>query len=258
MKKPVLESPEQMPETPKMPVADEVMAEAAPIEEAPLEEAPIEAEAVPEDLQAKISELEAYKAANEESNQKIMDVLDAEPVLAKIIQDISMGATFREAIARHIDPEELIAMEGDPDFESWEKNRTSRTEEMIKRKQFSDELAANQEMTKAEIREFATENNMSQEQAVEFLGKIDEMLSGLYAGKIDRKTLAFLKKAVDADQMVADAKEEGEIAGRNAKIKETIAPAKVGDGLPKITASEDNPTPEPPKKQSYIDRLKNS
>ena len=185
-----------------------------------------------------------------------MDVLDAEPVLAKIIQDISMGATFREAIARHIDPEELTATEGDPDFEAWEKNRTARTDEMAKRNQFGEELAANQEMTKSEIREFAAENSMSQEQAIEFLGKIDEMLSGLYAGRIDRKTLAFLKKAVDADQMVADAKEEGEIAGRNTKIKETIAPAKVGDGLPKIAASEDNPTPEPPKKQSYIDRIK--
>lgn len=252
MKKPVEEVAEQMPVTPETPVTDEVMAEAAPVEA----ESPVEAGPTMEELQAKIAELEAYKATNEESNQKIMDVLDAEPVLAKIIQDISVGATFREAIARHIDPEELTATEGDPDFEAWEKNRTARTDEMTKRKQFSDELSANQEMTKAEIQAFADENGMTQETAIEFLGKVDELLKNVYAGIIDRKTLNFLKKAIDADQMVAEAKEEGEIAGRNTKIKETIAPAKVGDGLPKITAAEDNITPEPPKKKGYIESLK--
>ena len=208
-----------------------------------------------EQLIAENKELLAYKDANEKANQKIMDALDAEPVLAKIIQDISMGASFQAAIARHIDPEDIVAQEGDPDYNAWEENRKARSEEMGKRKEFADRLAANQEMTKAEIKAFAEENGMSNEQAIEFLGQVDELFKNIYDGLIDRKTLALLKKAVDADQMVAEAREEGQIEGRNAKIKETIAPTKVGDGLPKIATSEDNPTPEPPKKVSYIDRL---
>lgn len=237
-----------MPEAGGMAAAETTeMPEAAATETAP--------EASPDAME--LEELRRYKAAMEEANQVIMDVLDAEPVLAKIIQDISMGATFREAIARHIDPEDLVAQQGDPDFEAWEKNRTARSEELGKRKEMDEKLAANKEMTMAEIRAFAEEHNMTPEAATDFLGQLDELFTNVYSGLIDRKTLNLLKKAIDADQMVAEAKQEGEIEGRNAKIKETIAPTKVGDGLPKVAATE-NPVQEaPPKKKGYIENLLN-
>ena len=111
-------------------------------------------------------------------------------------------------------------------------------------------------MTVREIQEFAAETGKTQEQMTEFLGNIDELFSNVYAGLIDRKTLALLEKAITADDAVAEAKEQGVIEGRNAKIKEKLVPEKVGDGLPKIAASEDNPMPEPPKKKGYIERLK--
>lgn len=233
----------------------------AAVEETPIAEetappAATEAEPAPEALE--LDQLRRYKAEMEQANQVIMDVLDAEPVLAKIIQDISMGATFREAIARHIDPEDLVAQEGDPDFEAWEKNRAARGEELGKRKEMDEKLSANQEMTKAEIKAFAEEHNMTPEAAIEFLGKVDELFSNVYAGLIDRKALNLLKKAIDADQMVAEAKEEGIIEGRNTKIKETVVPQKVGDGLPKLSGTDNVQTPAPPKKKrNYVERLMN-
>jgi hypothetical protein len=237
-----------------------------PVEEtAPVAaEAPVEvqmpAEAAPADdiesMKAELEELREYKAMMEKDNQLIMDVLDAEPRLAKIFQDLSMGATLREALARHFDPDDLTAQEGDPDYEAWEKNRTARAEDLKKYKEMDEKISANKELTQSEIREFAKENSMTDEQAMEFLGQLDELFSNVYAGLIDRKTLAFLKKAIDADQMVSDAREEGEIEGRNAKIKEQVAPAKVGDGLPKIATADNAPAPEAPvKKKGYIESI---
>lgn len=233
------------------------MADAAAAAETPTAETPVTEDV--DAMRAELEELREYKAMMEKDNQLIMDVLDAEPRLAKIFQDLSMGATLREALARHFDPDDLTAQEGDPDYEAWDKNRTTRSEELKKRKEMDEKISANKEMTGAEIRAFAEENNMDKEQALEFLGKLDELFSNVYAGLIDRKTLAFLKKAIDADQMVADAREEGEIEGRNAKIKEQIAPAKVGDGLPKVATADNAPTPEAPaKKKGYIESLMGS
>lgn len=236
----------------KMPVNTDVNVEnpEMPIEQ-PMDVAPEE-----DPNLSKIADLEKYKATMEEANQKIMDVLDAEPVLAKIIQDISMGASFREAIARHIDPEDLTAQSDDPDFEGWEKNRAARADEMGKRKEFNDKLSANREMTISEIKAFAEETGKSPEQMIEFMGNVDELFSNVYAGLIDRKTLTLLEKAITADEAVAEAKEDGIVEGRNAKIKETMVPAKVGDGLPKIAASQDNATAEPPVRKGYIERIK--
>lgn len=230
--------------------ADAIMPQ-API----TQDAPVDADQDIEALKAELEELRQYKETMEKDNQLIMDVLDAEPRLAKIFQDLSMGATLREALARHFDPDDLVAQEGDPDFEAWEKNRNARIQEMKTRRETDEKIAANQKMTMAEIRAFAEENNMDKEQAIEFLGKLDELFTNVYSGLIDRKTLTFLKKAIDADQMVNEAREEGEIAGRNTRIKETIAPVKSGDGLPKIAATENTISPAPVKKKGYIESL---
>lgn len=203
--------------------------------------------------------LEDYRSKNEEANQVIMDVLDAEPVLAKIIQDISIGATFREAIARHIDVEDLQAMEGDPDFESWNKNKQARQEEKAAREKWGKDIDANREFSKAEIMEFAKENGMTPEQIISFAQGLDDMLTNLYQGKLDRGTLSRLKKAYDYDQAVADAKEEGEVSGRNQKIVSQVSTAKSGDGLPKLAAGDTSmEDPEMPKKsygKGYIEKL---
>lgn len=225
------------------------------VEIAPETEMPTDETESIESLKAKIAELEDYKARNEEANQKIMDVLDAEPVVAKIIQDIALGASFREAIARHIDIEDLQAAEGDPDFEGWNKNREERAKSLTERRAWEDELDANREMSISEVKAFAEEMKMTPEQMLEFLSNVDELTSNLVRGRIDRKLLGLIKKAVDYDQAVTEAAEVGEVAGKNAKIvTEKITP-KDGDGLPKITAADDIEVEKQPKKKGYIERL---
>lgn len=50
-------------------------------------------------------------------------------------------------------------------------------------------------------------------------------------GKISAETIEMMLKAQNHDRDVADAKYEGEVAGRNAKIEEKFRSAKKGDGL---------------------------
>lgn len=204
-----------------------------------------------------IADLEGYKEANELDNQKIIDALDAEPVLAKIIQDIVSGVPIRASLAMHFDPEDLVSQEGEPDYEAYSANVASRKEKMAKQKEWEDTFAQNGEMSAKEVEAYAAETGRTPEQVVEILKKGEEFLSDLYSGLISRRVLTLLETAFNANEKENAAREEGMIAGRNAKIEAEVMPEKTGDGLPKITASEDAPESSmpPKKKKGYIERL---
>lgn len=196
--------------------------------------------------------LEGYKERGSSLNKKLLAIFEAEPKIGNVIQDMINGATFREALARHISPDDLTAIEGDPDYEGWNKNRTAREEQAAKRRQFEEEYASNLEMSSQAVKEFADENGMTEEAAEKFLGKIDEMLAAINSGKITKETLLAMKKAFDYDNAVGDAKQTGEIAGRNQAIVASKESAPAGDGLPKISSSSELPKTDQ-KKDQWID-----
>ena len=235
--------------TEQMPVSETPTPDTAP------EQA--QAETVPElpDTESELAQLRKYKEMNDADNAAIMDALDAEPVLAKIIQDIVNGATLRESLALHFDQEDFTAQEGDPDYEKWSANAKTRKEGLAKRKEWEDNWSKNQEMSVAEINEYAKETGKTPEQMIKLLEDADDLLKNLYSGLIDRKALAFIEKAINADQVAEAAREEGVIEGRNAKIEAQVMPEKTGDGLPVIQSSDTPDAPKPAKKMGYIERL---
>lgn len=196
--------------------------------------------------------LESYKERGTALNKKLLSIFEAEPKIGKVVQDMINGATFREALARHISPDDLTAIEGDPDYEGWNKNRTAREEQAANRRKFEEEYASNLEMSSQAVKEFADENGMTEEAAESFLGKIDEMLAAINSGKITKETLLAMKKAFDYDNAVGEAKQTGEIAGRNQAIIASKETAPSGDGLPKIANSSEVPK-STPKKDEWID-----
>lgn len=77
-------------------------------------------------LNEHLDELEGYKERGTTANKKLIALFESEPQVGNLVRDMVNGATFREALARHISPDELTAVEGDPDYEGWTKNKTER------------------------------------------------------------------------------------------------------------------------------------
>lgn len=201
-----------------------------------------------------LGDLEGYRERGETANQKLVTLFEAEPQIGQMVRDMLNGATFREALARHFTPEEFTAMEGDPDYEGWSKNKLTREESIAKRKQFEQERDANLEFSSQAISEFATENGMSEDDAAAFLAPFDEMLTEINSGKITKDTLKKLKKMMDYDNDVTQAKTQGEISGRNQNIVAKRETAPKGDGLPTLSKSSETPD-SAPKPKSWIDGL---
>ena len=195
---------------------------------------------VMDDAHAKMGDLEQYKTENETANQQIIDAVESEPVLGAVIADVIKGMTFRAAIARHFDPEDLAAEEGDPDFESIEANKAERLAKKSENETYLQELQQNIQDSQAQIESFAEENGMDEESKASFLGNVNQVLTDAYNGKISKDFLARMYTAENHEKEVAAAAENALIEGKNMAIDEKLAIEKMnkeGDGLPAITAA---------------------
>ncbi len=202
-----------------------------------------------------LSGLETYKERGQIANEQLLNMFESEPEVAGVVRDMIAGATFREALAKYISPEDIMAIEGDPDFEGWSKNKAAREESKAKRMKMEEEYSNNLNLSQQEIQAFAQENNVDEGAVGELIDKIDGILQDFQAGRITRQHLAMMNKALNFDSAVADAATTGEIAGRNQKIvaeKGTIK--EKGDGMPVLASGNEmieKKTPAP----SYFDDL---
>ncbi len=209
-----------------------------------------------------LDELEGFQSSTQEADEKLREVLENAPELTAIIRDISKGASFTEALSRHIDVDELTPMEGDPDFDAWNNNLAERKKSRAEKEQRQKMYQENLDMTVGEIKQFAQDNDMSEEQTQSFLSAIGELVNDIVDGRLNKPNLMRLKKAIDYDTDVQSAAKTAEISAKNEKIEAKKADDKkkvAGDGLPNIVGQGGKDVTPKPKDdwEDAIDMEKN-
>jgi len=185
-----------------------------------------------------LDRLEGYEKRGTVANQNLISLFEAEPWVGHLVRDMIAGASGRIALARHAPIDDLTPQSGDPDYAEWEKAKKERADKSANNKKFEDEYAANLELSQAQVTEFAKENNLTDEQAQEFLEKFDNMLAEIHSGKITKETLAYIRKAHNYDKDLEAARGIGAIADKNKQITAKNAEEKpAGDGLPRVSSS---------------------
>jgi hypothetical protein len=183
-----------------------------------------------------IKQLEEYKERGTKANQQLIDVFDSNPEVANITKAIAKGATFREALARYVDPADLTPVEGDPDYEAWQKNLQQRKNELEEQERAAKEMEANIKASNATLKEFVKEAKISDDDAQGLINMIGDMYGDFMRGKVTKDAYQRFLKAYRYDADVKEAVDLGEKKGKNAKINEVRkgeTKKKKGDGLPK-------------------------
>lgn len=189
-------------------------------------------------LDEHLTGLEEYKKRGTEANKKLIALFESQPEVGSLVKDMINGATFREALARHISPEDLTPIEGDPDYEGWVKNKKEREDSLAKRREREAQRERDLAESQAVIEAFAKENNMDDAAAEAFLKKVDEMIGAITSGKVSKEALIAMQRAFNYENDIARAKEEGALSERNKKIvAEKEKPEKKGDGIPRPAIS---------------------
>ena len=126
-------------------------------------------------------------------------------------------------------------------------------ERVANSKKLDEEYEKNMDTTLETLRQFQAERGMSDEQIDQVVGFLLGVVRDGVMGKFSTETLDMACKALNYDADVAAAGEEGEVAGRNAKITENLRKSNKGDGTAPLGGKNGQGTNAPKKPQSMFD-----
>ena len=198
------------------------------------------------------AELEGYRARD----KSLSDMFAADPRSAQFLTDMHNGIDPVIGLVRNFGVEIKDVLD-DPEMQDKiaEANKDY-VERVAKSKKLDEEYEKNMGTTLETLRQFQSERGMSNEQ----IDKLFELLLGIVRdgvmGKFSTETLDMASKALNYDAEVATAGEEGEIAGRNAKIVEKLRKSKKGDGTAPIGGKNGQGAAPTRKEQSMFDLAK--
>lgn len=198
------------------------------------------------------AELERYRARD----KSLSDMFAADPRSAQFLTDMHNGIDPVIGLVRNFGVEIKDVLD-DPEMQDKiaEANKDY-VERVAKSKELDEEYEKNMGTTLETLRQFQSERGMSNEQ----IDKLFELLLGIVRdgvmGKFSTETLDMASKALNYDADVATAGEEGEIAGRNAKIVEKLRKSKKGDGTAPIGGKNGQGAAPTRKEQSMFDLAK--
>ena len=201
---------------------------------------------------------EAY-AEDEESinvfkdNNKIIDeVIASDKDLAAIIADIVANhIPFRAAIAKRFDPEDLVAKEGDDDYDYYQKSYEERVATGKEIQRIAQEKLKNEDEAYDNIDAFCEKKGYSDDDKREFIKFINEFYNSLSMRKITPEILQTLDNARHYEDDMTSAEENGFIAGKNENIAAKRAADKnkaTADGVP-VPTGAGAPVNEAPEKK---------
>lgn len=186
-------------------------------------------------------------------NSSIIDeILASDKDLANIVADIIANhIPFRAAIAKRFAPEDLVAKEGDADYEYYQKSYEERVANGKELQRISQERLKNEDEAYDNIDAFCEKKGYDDNEKREFIGFINEFFNSLAMRKITPETLQTLDNARHYDEDMASAEEEGFVAGKNENIAAKRAVEKekaTADGVP-APRSAGAPVVDAPKKK---------
>lgn len=186
--------------------------------------------------------------------QKLSDMFAADPRSAQYLTDMYNGNDPVIGLVRNFG-EEIKDILDDPEMqEKIAEANKEYMERVAKSKELDEEYDKNIEETFATMKEYQEANGYSDEDMDKLANFLFSVVRDGVIGKFSKSTLEMGMKALNFENAVAEAAEDGEVAGRNAKITEQLRKREKGDGtMPLGGKNGSAETPAAQKRQSIFD-----
>lgn len=187
--------------------------------------------------------------------EAMSNLFTSDPRSAKFLTDWREGKDPALALIDMYGPEFAEDMKDPAKREAVAKASKEFAERVAKEKDYKKQYDANIQETRETVEKLQQDENIPDEQidaAMDFLLNI--MRDGIL-GKFSADSIHMALKAINHDEDVIDAANEGEVRGRNAKIQEKLRQSKRGDGMPQLSGKNNKGT-QPKKANSIFDLAK--
>lgn len=194
---------------------------------------------IDDDIAASEEEIGKYK----EREDKLVGIIGKDPRAAQFISDMANGKDPWLAVLERLGIDGVSDLINNPDKqEEYAEANRKYVERIAKEKSLGEEYEANLAESMKLLEQMQTERGLSDEQIDGAMDFIMKMVNEAIMGKFTPETIDMALKAINHDAEVEAARAEGEVAGKNAKIDETLRKPKTGDGLPAMSGTNNGPT----------------
>ena len=197
---------------------------------------------------------EAENGAMKEREKSLSNMFRENPQAAFILNDMRQGGDPVLSLVKRLGIEVRDVMDDPAMQDKLEAANKEYLERVARSRQLDEEYEQNMETTlNKTLPEYQQQNGLSDEQ-IDAIGAawIQIIREGIM-GILSPETITLIANALNHDADVANAQEEGEVAGRNAKIVEKMRNSRKGDGISNLNGRNGTPSQNANKPQSVFD-----
>jgi hypothetical protein len=191
-----------------------------------------------EDLDAAVEEMIATQQKTIEEDQKanesLIEMFEANPRMMKLAQLLIQGVPDRVAFWKAgFSPEDFDADEDEPEFEQVVLAKHESKKQREQARQERERIARNAENSKSTLTEFQKNKRLNDAEYGQFTGWVEGLVNSLIDADLNNQMLEKLYQGYIYQEAVKNARQQGEVEGRNQKIK-VEKKRQAGDGLPRL------------------------
>lgn len=205
---------------------------------------------VNEDYDAYDKELGEYK----DREGRLSDLISKDPRSAAFLSDMAKGNDPWISLIERIGIDGITDLMNDPEKqEDYAAANKKYVERLAKEKSLEEEYRKNLSESMRVIEQLQSDRQLSDEMLDAAMDFIMQITHDAILGKFTASTIDMALKAVNHDADVQNARTEGTVAGRNAKIDEKLRKPTTGDGTPNLAGSNNAPTRQGKKTLNIFD-----
>ena len=190
----------------------------------------------------------------QDREKKLVDMFNSDPRSAHFLSNWSDGSDPVVEFVRMFGPDIKERLE-DPE---WQEQLAAANKDFVERvakeKELEAQYDANLDETKENLKQFQEANGLSDAQVDEVFGVLAGIVGDGLVGKFSVASMELAMKAINHDEDVEVANQEGEVRGRNTKIEEKLRQKNRGDGIAALNGK--NNTPSTPTSRSIFDEAR--
>ncbi len=195
-------------------------------------------------------QLEQENTTMREHEQDFSDLFSSNPRSARLMMEWKDGKDPVSALVRIYGKDEILAAIEDPArLEAIEKANMDFAERVSKEKEYKAQYEKNFRESAEAVDAWAQEQGISEADIDRIGTALAEICSNFIVGRFTPETFQMVMKAQSYDADVANARDEGTIAGKNTKIRENLRRSQKSDGIQSLggrngTASQGSRKPK--------------
>lgn len=179
----------------------------------------------------------------QEREGRLTELLNKDPRSAKFIADMASGVDPWISVIERLGIDGVTDLMNDPSKqEAYAEANKKYVERIAKEKSLEEEYKKNLAESMQLLEQIQTERQLSDETVDAAMDLVMKMANEAILGKFTQETIDMALKAVNHDADMENARTEGTVAGRNAKIEEKLRKQNKGDGVPMLAGSNNAPT----------------